>query len=93
MYTGKRVRLRPLQRAFIMAASGEPGLIASWRGAATGSHDLLRYTKDRFFALPNWGSLKSRGLPQALAGFAPESDPNTDPVGLTIYLNRCSPGE
>jgi len=31
MYTGKHARLRPLQPAFIMAASGEPGPIASWR--------------------------------------------------------------
>jgi hypothetical protein len=38
MYTGKHARPRPLQRAFIMAASGEHGPIASWRGAATGSH-------------------------------------------------------
>jgi hypothetical protein len=42
MYTGKHARIRPLQRAFIMAASGEPGPIASWRGAATGSHICFR---------------------------------------------------
>ena len=47
MYTGKRARLRPLQRALIMAASGEPGPIASWRGAATGSHICFVGEADR----------------------------------------------